>query len=140
MIQNDLLYSKKPVIIAGGNDKWIHNKDNEAFRTDDNLKEREDRFEAQINSKYVYRAPLKYFCDPGKTNFLTKIFLKTKMKKVFESKKKVTGIGAPDLQIAFARALFIQYSQILLTKNFRQYLERIMLSSKMLRMGIQKTP
>ena len=119
MIQNGLLYRKKPVIIAGGNDKWIHNKDNEAFRTDDNLKQREDRFEAQIDSKYVYRAPLKYFCDPDKTSFSTK-----------------TRIGAPDLQIAFARALFIQYSQILLTKNFRQYLERIMLSSKVLHMGI----
>ena len=96
MIQNDLLYSKKPVIIAGGNDKWIHNKGNEAFRTDDNLKEREDRFEAQIDSKYVYRAPLKYFCDSDKTNFSTKIFLKTELKKVFESKKRVTGIDAPD--------------------------------------------
>ena len=55
-------------------------------------------------------------------------------------KKKVAVIGVPDAQIVFARAPFIQYLQILLTKNFRQYLETIMLSSKVLHMGIQKTP
>ena len=43
-------------------------------------------------------------------------------------------------QIVFLKAPFIQYEQILLTKNFRQYLETIMLLSKVLRMGIQKTP
>ena len=62
------------------------------------------------------------------------------MKQFFESKKKVAAIGAPDAQIVFVRAPYLQYEQILLTKNFRQYLETIMLSSKVLRMGIQKTP
>ena len=62
------------------------------------------------------------------------------MKKLFQSKKEVNGIGVPVAQIVFARAPFIQYLQILLTKNFRQYLETIMLSSKVLCMGIQKTP
>ena len=46
-------------------------------------------------------------------------------------------IGAPDAQIVFLKAPFIQYEHILLTKSFRQYLETIM-SSKVLRMGIQK--
>ena len=36
MIQNDLLYSKKPVIIPGGNDRRIHNNDNEILRADEN--------------------------------------------------------------------------------------------------------
>ena len=48
--------------------------------------------------------------------------------------------GMPDAQIIFLKAPFIQYEQILLSKNFKQYLETIMLSSKVLRMGIQKTP
>ena len=45
----------------------------------------------------------------------------------------------PDAQILFARTPFIQYSQILLTKSFRQYLETIMMP-KVVRMEIQKTP
>ena len=56
-----------------------------------------------------------------------------------EVKKKVTNIGAPDAQIAFSKAHFLQYEQVLLMKNFRQYLETIMISSKVLRMGMQKT-
>ena len=40
----------------------------------------------------------------------------------------------------FTKAPFIQYEQILLDKNFRQCLETIMVSKKILRMGAQKTP
>ena len=47
---------------------------------------------------------------------------------------------APDAKISFIKAPFIQYEQILLDKNFRQYLETIMVSEKVLRMGVQKTP
>ena len=94
----------------------------------------------------MYRIPLKYVYDLGKINFPTKVDLKIRctpqinMKQLFESKKKVNAIGAPDAQIVFVRVPYLQYEQILLTKNFRQYLETIMLSSKVLRMGIQKTP
>ena len=35
---------------------------------------------------------------------------------------------------------FIQYEQFLLNKNFIQYIETIIISTKILRMGIQKTP
>ena len=127
-------------------DRRSNNNDDATKRTDDDIEDREDLFAVQIDSKYVYRIPLKYFCDLGKINFPTKIYLKiccaleTEMKRLFESKKKVTAIGVPDGQIVFLKAPFIQYEQILLTKNFRQYLEAIMLSSKVLRMGIQKTP
>ena len=146
MIQNDFLYSKKLVILVEDNVRRIHNNDNKVYRTDDNLEDRQDKFGAQIDAKYVYRVPQKYFFNLGKINFLTKIHLKirctlqTEMRKIFELKKKVNGIGAPDAQIVFARALFIQYSPILLTKNFRKHLEAIMLFSKVLRMGIQETP
>ena len=62
------------------------------------------------------------------------------MKKLFESKKRVTTIGVPDAKIIFTKALFIQYEQFLLDKNFRHYLETIMVSKKILRLGVQKTP
>ena len=51
MIQNGFLYSKKLVIIAGGNDTWIDDKDNEVYRTDDKLEDRQDKFAAQIDVK-----------------------------------------------------------------------------------------
>ena len=69
------------------------------------------------------------------------------MKKLFESRKVLaagTPFPVPDPKIIFTKAPFIQYGQILLDKNFRQYLETIMVSKKILRMGspkisIQKT-
>ena len=59
---------------------------------------------------------------------------------IIRIQKKVTTVGAPDVKIIFTKAPFIQYEQILLDKNFRQYLETIMISKKILRMGVQKTP
>ena len=93
MIEKDLLYSKKTVIIPGNEDRRSHNNDMEAFRTNDNLEDREDKFAAQIDSKYVYRFPLTYLCNLSKINFPNKIDLKipctlqTDMKQLFESKK-----------------------------------------------------
>ena len=52
----------------------------------------------------------------------------------------MTNIGAPDVQIDFLKAPFLQYELILLTKNFQQYLGTILVFSKVLRIGIQKTP
>ena len=49
----------------------------------------------------------------------------------------------PDVKIIFTKAAYIQYEQILLDKNFRQYLQTIMVSKKAktkLRMGAQNTP
>ena len=71
-----------------------------------------------------------------------KLCLETEMKKLFESRKVQTlgtAISAADAKIIFTKAPFIQYKQILLDKNFRQYLEMIMISKKILRMGTQKT-
>ena len=65
------------------------------------------------------------------------------MKKLFESRKvqvSGTAISAPNAKIIFTKVPFIQYGQILLDENFRQYLETIMVSKKILRMGTQKTP
>ena len=70
--------------------------------------------------------------------------METDMKNLFESKKVyasgATTLSSPDAKIIFMKAPFIQYEQILLDKNFRQYLETIMVSKKILRMGVQKTP
>ena len=65
------------------------------------------------------------------------------MDKLFESRKVLAATAAipsADAEILFTRASFIQYEQILLDKNFRQHLETIMVSKKILRMGAQKTP
>ena len=56
-----------------------------------------------------------------------------------ETNKRVTNIGAPNAQMILLKTPFLQYEQFLLAKIFRQYLETIMLSSKILTMGIQKT-
>ena len=82
--------------------------------------------------------PLQYLIDIGKINFPLDIdfriqcHLETDMKKLFESKKKVTVIGVTDAQIIFTKPPFLQYEQFLLDKNFRQYLEIIMVSKKIL--------
>ena len=65
------------------------------------------------------------------------------MEKLFESRKALaanTIIPEVEAQIIFTTAPFVQYEQILLDKNFRQHLETIMVSKKILRMGAQKTP
>ena len=66
------------------------------------------------------------------------------MNKLFESRKVLasttTTIPSADAEIIFTRAPFIQYQQILLDKNFRQHLETIVVSKKILKMGAQKTP
>ena len=64
------------------------------------------------------------------------------MKKLSESRKLLasgTAIPAADAKIIFTKAPFIQYEQIPLDKNFRQYLETIIVSKKILRVGTQKT-
>ena len=66
------------------------------------------------------------------------------MSKQFESRKVLasTTTAAPsaDTEILFTRAPFVQHEQILLDKNFRQHLETIMVSKKIIQMGAQKTP
>ena len=47
-------------------------------------------------------------------------------------------IPSPDAKIILRKAPFIQYEQLLLDKNFKQYLKTIMVSKKILCMGAQK--
>ena len=112
-----------------------------------NIDERITLFKEQLKNEFVYRILLRYFSDIGKINFPTKIdysiklFLETDMDKLLESRKAVAlNAAAPalDAQIIFTKPPFKQYEQILLDKNFRQHLETIMVSKKILRMGAQK--
>ena len=145
------------------NNRVIHN----VIRSDGNFRDREAKFRNQLKDKYVYKIPLKYICDIGKINFPIKIdmkirlTLKTDMKKLFESNKNLmdnpkTGKSATstdpndyepdgtrqtsDVQIILLKTPMIQYEQLTLDTNFRQYLETILYSAKVSRMGVQKTP
>ena len=113
-----------------------------------NIDDRISLFQEQLKNEYVYRISLRYFSDIGKINFPTKIdyriklFLETNMERLFESRKALAAnakIPSVDAEIIFTRASFIQYEQILLDKDFRQHLETIMVSKKILRIGAQKT-
>ena len=146
-IEKRMLYSKKPIYFNKTTlERRPHNSSLANDTTDLNINERITKFQDQLKNEFVYRIPLHYFTDLEKINFPLKIdfrikyHLETDMKKLFESKTKVTMVGAPDAKIIFTKAPFIQYEQILLDKNFRQYLETIMVSKKILGMGVQKAP
>ena len=110
-IEKTMLYSKEPVYLnnfiqtalyrtvhdashagtTGATAQIVVRKANHAkdLNIDDIIK----KFQNQLKNEYVYRIPLCYFTDLGKTNFALKInfvikcHLETKMKKLFESKK-----------------------------------------------------
>ena len=138
-------------MVKDANNRVIHN----LIRSDGNFRDREAKFRNQLKDKYVYRIPLKYICDIGKINFSTKIdmkirlTLKTDMKKLFESDRNHMGNPktgklatstdpndfepdaippTPDLQIVLLKAPMIQYEQLTLDTNFRQYLETMLFS------------
>ena len=52
LIENELLYSKNLVTIAGGSDRRIQNNNNKVYRTDDNFEDQQDKFGAQIDAKF----------------------------------------------------------------------------------------
>ena len=117
--------------------------------TDLNIGRRTKLFQNHLKNEYVYRAPLWYLCDiskinfPSKIHYIIKLFLETNMNRLFESQKLLavaSTIPQADTQIIFTKAPFIQYEKILLDKNFRQHLQTVMVSQKILRMGAQKTP
>ena len=77
---------------------------------------------------------------PVKIDLKIRFKLETDMRKLFKIKKRVTNIRAPKVQIILTKTPFLEYEQFQLAKNFRQYVETIMPSSNILRMGIKKTP
>ena len=136
-LQKTILFSNKPVVYNKAViDRGIDNSATFADITND---DRITLFRDQLKDEFVYRIPLQHFTNIGKINFPSKLDFKIKcqletdMKKLFESE-------APDAKIIFTKAPFIHYEEFLLDKNFRQYIETIMISNKILRMGVQKTP
>ena len=90
-----MLYSKKPIYFNRTTlERRTHNNNTANDITDLNINERITKFQDQLKNEFVYRIPLRYFTDLGKTNFPLKIdfrikcHLITDMKKLFESKKK----------------------------------------------------
>ena len=164
-IEKTHLFGKKPVYYTDISIDWRIHKDDRIATTgltadqitalkknyakDLNVDGRVAKFKNIIKNERVYRIPLCYLTDVGKINFPTKIDYRVKlhlergMKKLFESRKVLaSGNAIPtlDVKIILTKAPYIQYEQILLDKNFRQYLETIMASKKIIRMGTQKTP
>ena len=162
-IQKTLLFCKKPVYLAQVNyDRRNYNSKDLTYTglnaaqqlakkkmhaTDLNIEARIELFQEQLKNENVYRIPLRYFSGIGKINFptktdyRTKLFLETKMEKLFESRKVLAAgaaIPSANSQIIFTKAPFIQYEQILLDKNFRQHLETIMVSKKNSKNGSSK--
>ena len=75
-------------------------------------------------------------------DFRIKCHLEKEMKRLFKSKEVLavnSALPSPDAKIIFTKTPFVQYQQLQLDKNFRQYLETIIVSKKTLRMGAQKT-
>ena len=102
--------------------------------TDLNINKRITKFQNQLKNEFVSRIRLRYFTDLGKINFPFKIdsriycHLEPDMKRLLESKEKVTTIGSSDAKIIFTKPPFIQYEQFLLDYNFRQCMGTIMAS------------
>ena len=124
-LRRHFLFSEKEVIYML---VWI---EDQIMIIDDRIA----KFSDQIKNKFTFRIPLRYLCDIGKINFPTKIDMKirlaleTDLKKLFETKKNVAAIGTRDAQIVLLKAPYLQYEQIVLAKNFRQYLESILCSA-----------
>ena len=155
-------HSEKPVYYTDVSiDRRIHNGDGitaptgstadqiatlkKNYAKDLNIDDRIAKFRNIIKSEHVYRISLRYFTDLGKINFPTKINYRIKLhlERLFKSRKVLasgSALPTPDVKIIFTKAPYIQYEQILLDKNFRQYFETIMVSKKIIRMGTQKTP
>ena len=74
--------------------------------------------------------------------FRLKCHLEKKMIRLLETRKVLSStavVPTSNAKIIFTKVSFIQCEQILLDKNFRQYLEPIMVSKKILRIGAQRT-
>ena len=145
-IKKLLLFRKKKVSYNSSIDRRANNSNTPVDITDEYLNDRTGKFTDVINSEKVYKIPLRYFCNlrkinyPVKINFKIKCNLETETTKLFESKKTVAPITTPDAKIIFTEMPYIRYEQFKYNNNFRQYSKTIVTSSKVLRMGIQKTP
>ena len=162
--QEDLLYSKKSVIIKGNANNTIADRRNHIAaaarqsNTDNNLNDRIAKFNNnnQLFAQKYYRVPLKYLVDIGLVNLPTEFNIKLTFhlernaSKLFETKEKLpnTTAGAaaalptdaPDASPYFFATPYLMYEQLTLSETFHKYISKIINSKRVLRTGIQKTP
>ena len=116
--------AKKRLLFPTGQDRKLTNSTmaNVTHRTDANLRDRVSKFTDLIskkkkNKKKPYRIPLRFLRDIGLSNHLRKLdtkivcTLETDLNKLFESNKQVNTITAPNAQIIWHDAPYIQYEQ-----------------------------
>ena len=161
--QDQLLYSKKKVIIKGNaansfNDRRNHiSASARNSNTDDNLEDTISKFndDNALSETRMYRIPLKYLVDLGLVSLTTDfdvkfIFnLEKNRSKLFERKKianLTTGAAAPlstdepDTDVHYYGAPYLQYEQIKLSDTFDKYVSTALRSKRALRTGIKPTP
>ena len=162
--QEDLLYSKKSVIIKGNANNTIADRRNHIAaaarqsNTDANSNDRIAKFNNnnQLFAQKYYRVPLKYLVDIGLVNLPTEFNIKLTFNlernasKLFETKEKLpnTTAGAaaalptdaPDASPYFFATPYLMYEQLTLSETFHKYISKIINSKRVLRTGIQKTP
>ena len=104
----------------------------------------------------MYRIPLKYLVDLGLVNLPTEfdvkfIFnLEKNRSKLFESRNKIASLStgaaaplltdAPDADVYYYGAPYLQYEQIKLSDTFDKYVSKALRSKRALRTGIKPTP
>ena len=127
--------------------------------TDDNLENRISKSnddDALSKTTVVYRIPLKYLVDLGLVNLPTEfdvkfIFnLEKNGSKLFESRTKIANLtagaaaplptDAPDADVHFFGAPYLQYEQIKLSDTFDKYVSKALRLKRVLRTGIKPTP
>ena len=72
-IDDDLLFSKKKVILTGNRDTRLHAVNEKNDTSNDNLKERLTKFQKIVKNNNVYRIPSRYLTHLGLVNFSVKI-------------------------------------------------------------------
>ena len=120
-----------------------------AKRTDDNLDDRLDKFSDQLQDEYYHLIPFRFLCDLGLVNqpvkFNTKwlITFEQDYQKLFETKANQANDASPttvDAKIILTVTVYLLFKQFKLDDNYCAYLKGIMISNKVLRTGIKKTP
>ena len=162
--QEELLYSKKPVIIKGNANNTIADRRNHIAaaarnsNTGSNINDRIAKFNNhnQLFDQKVYRIPLKYLVDIGLINLPTEFNVKFTFNlektaaKLFETKAKLANKAGgqpadlptdpPDASPYFYATPYLQYKQLTLSETFHKYISKVINSKRVLRTGIQPTP
>ena len=161
--QNELLYSKKKVIIKGNAANSFSDRRNHVAAaarnsdTEDNLDDRIAKFNEDnaLSETKVYRVPLRFLVDLGLVNLPTAFDVKIvfnleqNRSRLFESRDKLANVGAraaalpttqPDANVFYYAAPYIQYEQIKLNDTFNKDITKALQSKRVLRTGIKPTP